>query len=321
MSTTRTTDELVAQVRDAVDEENTTDLTPTTILRALNLGKNKLLRLAGQHYPQMFKREATLSGTGSRAVDLPEDAFGWRVNEVLAVSGGTSYRVQAAQLQQLTDYDNPQTQVTLPLYYAQVGKQLWFYPTAGAGAVLKVRYQQRVPDLVVAQGRIINNDTAGSRLYLDALGSGLTTSIAALGAFINIIDSTTGEVKVTLQVNGLDTTNNALTYKTTGLDRTSVFGQDVSTEVPTTVELDDYVCLASGTCVPTLLQDYYDYVVQHAVVTLKRKMGEQAPEEYAALKELEEDVKSMWAGREGSKRVARKSPYWGRRLPLIKQYL
>jgi hypothetical protein len=319
-----TTDELLSQVRSQMDEENTTDLTDPVILQALNRGQQKLVRLAGRRYAPIFKREVELTGDGTREFTIPEQAFGLVVNEVVAVSGGVTYPVEPAELRQMTEYDNDSTTSSIPLYYAQVANKLRLYPTPRTGTTVRIRYQVRPPELVKSQGRITTVDVASNRLYLDALGSDLTTNINALKAFINVVDGTTGLVKVTLQVNGIDEDNLAITHKTTGLDRVTVFGQTVAVAIPTTgdttVNQDDYVCIANGTAVPTLLQDYYDYLVQYAVVELKRKTTEPSQEDYAALKELEDDVKSMWAGREATRRVEKRSPYWGRRLSPLQRY-
>jgi hypothetical protein len=69
-----------------------------------------------------------------------------------------------------------------------------------------------------------------------------------------------------------------------------------------------------------LVQDYADYLVQFAVVELKRKQGEDVSAELVALNALEEDIKAMWAGRQASSRVRKASPYWGGKLPLIARY-
>jgi hypothetical protein len=152
---------------------------------------------------------------------------------------------------------------------------------------------------------------------LDALGSSLTTSISALGAFVNWVDGTTGEVKATLQVSAIDTDTKTLTFKSTGLARTTVFGHTVATALPDDADYDDYLCLASGTCVPARVLDYTDYLIQFTVVELKRKQGEDVTAEVAALKDLESDVMSMWAGRAATKRVRRVSGLWGSTAPYL----
>jgi hypothetical protein len=173
-------------------------------------------------------------------------------------------------------WDNSSVTSSLPAYWTQQGSVLRIYPYPAASVQLRVRFQARPPDLVVSQGRITSYDSNAVTVDLDAIGTSLTTSIAALGAFVNWVDSTTGEVKATLQVASLsDVAGEAgtITFKTAGLGRTAVFGQTVAITLPTDASLDDYLCLASGTCVPLRVADYADYLIQYAVVDLKRKQG------------------------------------------------
>jgi hypothetical protein len=311
-------DALVDAVRSQIDEENNENITPRKLLDALNRGQRKLVRLAARHYPTMFMKETTVPAAG-RDITLPAEAFGWSINEVDVIQAGQAYKVMACQLRQLTTMDSTSSTASIPIYYAQIGNAIKLFPVA-SDCSLRIRFQRRPPDLVVQQGRITTVDDTNTQVYLDAVGSDLTTSIAQLNAFVNWIDGTTGLVKATLQVASINTAQKLVAFKTTGLDRTTVYGQTVSTALPADAAQDDYLCLAQGTCVPTLVQDYADYLIQFAVVELKRKTAEPTQEEYAALKELEDDIKSMWGGREGTLRVARANPYWGQKIPLIQRY-
>jgi hypothetical protein len=132
-----------------------------------------------------------------------------------------------------------------------------------------------------------------------------------LKAFVNIVDGTTGLVKATVQINSLTTSTKTLAIKTSGLARSVVFGRTVSSALPTTISLDDYVCLAYGTCIPTLVRDYDDYLLASATLEIKRRMGEDTQAEYGHFRELEADIEKMWSGRPQSARVARRNGHWG----------
>lgn len=313
-------DDLIVQVRTQVDEDNDSDISDNVILTQLNRAQNKLVRLASQRMNSIFKRESPdLTPTG-REVTIPEGAFGLQINEVFALRGSTPYRVEPAELRQLIEWESNEVSGSgVPVYYAQVGDKLRLYP-APAGVTIRVRYQFRPPDLVKSQGRITSIDTVAGEMTLDALGSDLTTSIAQLKAFVNVVDRTTGLIKATLQVNGIDESTTTVSFKSAGLDRATVFGQTVGTEIPATVTLDDYLALANGTCIPTLLQDYYDYLVQFAVLEIRRKTQEDSQADYAALKELERDIMNIWAGRENSRRVTRTNPFWGGGLVSTRRF-
>jgi hypothetical protein len=310
-------DDLVEQVRVQVDEANESDLSNSKILQALQRAQTKLVRLATRRYAPMFRGEETLTPEdGTNELTIPESAFGLVVTEVDVIRSGQAYRVDPAPLSQLTALDNSSTTTELPLYYAQQGNKLRLLPRQAGSVEARVRYQRRPPDLVLQQGRIAAFDTQNVSVELDAIGTQLTTSIAALRCFVNWVDGTTGLVKATLQVAALDADTNTVTFKTSGLGRVTVFGQTVATELPADGTEDDYLCLASGTCIPMLVADYSDYLVQFAVVELKRKQGEDVTGEVAALKDLESDVLAMWAGRGAGKRVRRTNNWWGGRAPM-----
>jgi hypothetical protein len=318
-------DTLVDTVRVQLDESNTSDISDTKILQALNRAQMKLVRLATRRFPAMFRAETTLSvNSGTNEVTIPESAFGLIVTAVDVIASSQAYKVEAARLEDLTVWDNDSVTSSYPAYWAQQGSVLKLFPRPTSSVSLRVRYQARPPDLVKSQGRVTAFDANSVTADLDAIGTSLTTSIAALGAFVNWVDSTTGLVKATLQVSALsDAAGDAgtVTFKTAGLGRTTVFGQTVATALPSDASQDDYLCLASGTCIPMLVSDYADYLVQFAVVELKRKQGEDVTAEFAALKDLEADVTAMWAGRPGGKRVRRVSAIWGSTGPALSRYL
>lgn len=314
-------DDLVDQVRDQTEEENTEDISNDDILQALNRAQQKLVRLASRHYQPMFQREATITSFNGRRATIPETAFGFIVDQVDVLQGETAYRVYPAPATHLTDYENNSSSL-LPRHFFIQGQDILLFPNPSEGTRVRVRYQLRPPRLVLQQGRITNiTNIASNEITLDAIGSSLTTSVDGLNAFVNIVDGTTGIVKKTMQVASINTTSKVVTFKSSGLERTTVFGQTVSTSLSTDdVDLDDYLTIANGTCIPTLVMDYDDFLIQHAVVAIKRRFGEPTAEDKQELLELEEDVRLMWAGRPASRKVTKKNRHWGRQVSLINVY-
>lgn len=314
-------DDLVDQVRDQTEEENTEDISNSDILQALNRAQQKLVRLASRHYQPMFQRETSITSFTGRRATIPDVAFGFIVDQVDVLQGETAYRVYPAPATHLTDYENNSSSL-LPRHYFIQGQDILLFPNPSQGTTVRVRYQLRPPRLVLQQGRVTNIDSIASNiLSVDALGSDLTTSVDSLNAFVNIIDGTTGVVKKTMQIAALDTTAKTVTFKSSGLERTTVFGQTVSTSLTTDdVALDDYVTIANGTCIPTLVMDYDDFLIQHAVVSIKRRFGEPTGEDKQELMELEEDVRLMWAGRPAGRKVTKKNRHWGRQVSLLNAY-
>lgn len=302
-------DDLVQEVRQLSDEDNTSDISDANIVASLNRAQQKLVRMATRKYEPMFMREVNISTFSGRQATIPELAVASIISAVDVVEGNNTYRVDVAPIRKLVDLENTAS-TSRPIYYAIRGDKILLYPTPSSGTTIRVRYQIRPPSLVLTQGRITTIDDANTTIYVDSLGDDLTTSIASLKAFVNIIDSTTGIVKGTLQISNITTAQNKIAFKTASLDRSTVYGQTVDTALPTDIALDDYICLASGTCVPTLSLDFTDFLIQYSVVETLNRLGIPAQEAYATLKELQDDVDSMWTGRPKSRQVRTSNRHW-----------
>lgn len=309
-------DSMLDEVRNLADEANTSDVSDADILASLNRAQQKLVRIATRKYNPIFMREATISSFSGREATIPEYAYGLKINSIDVIQGSNAYPVLPAQIRKMSALETSGTS-SIPSHYTLRGDKILLYPTPSSGVSLRVRYQVRPPELVKQQGRITDIDSLASDiLYVDSLGSDLTTSIDNLKAFVNIIDGTTGLVKDTAQISAIDTTNKKLTFKSSSLDRTLVWGQTVGTSLSTDIALDDYVTIANGTCIPTLTRDYSDFLIQYAVVEVLNRLGIPSQEAYAHLKELEDDVSRMWSGRPSNRRVTQRSKHWGRRLRI-----
>jgi hypothetical protein len=112
--------------------------------------------------------------------------------------------------------------------------------------------------------------------------------------------------------------DNRVTFKSTGLSRSTVLNRDISTAIPTTVEQDDYICVVRGVCVPYLKKPLSNFIIQYAIAELKQKLNEPADMALRVLKELEEQVKHQWVGREQSLRIKKRSKHWP--WPLRRYY-
>lgn len=310
----RLVDDLVTEVRDVIDENNTADLSDEELLRFLNRAQKKLGRLVARHAPDLFKRETSVTSSGASGAEVPDLSLGFMVTDVATRNGNSWYPAQRRGLKELTALES-EASTNLPLYYACLGRRIKFFPVSTSGTVHRVRYQYRPPDLVKAYGRVVAFAESGAggstvTVTLDTLHEGLTTSVDNLGAFVNLIDGLTGEIRATMQIANINTSTNVLTFKSSSLDRTVVHGLDVSSALPAELAKDDYVCQANGVCIPLLFQDYDDFLVAHAAVEVKKKLGESVQEDMANLSGLEEDLRLAWAGREAHKQVTRKSRYW-----------
>lgn len=307
-------DDMVEQVRQLADEDATSDIADAAIIASLNRAQQQLVRIAARARNDLFMRELSLTSsdfTSGEATITPLAQEGI-VNHIhLVIGSGNSartYRMSKRELskEDVLGYNNMEGGV--PSFWCVRGNKLLVFPALSSGQSLKVRYQLRPPALVQSEGRIHNYSS--TTLTLDALGDNLTTDISNLKAFIAIIDAQTGEVRGRAQVSAVNTTTRVLTIKTASLDRTSVFGYDVDAAMPSTLAKDDYVCLANGTCLPTLTRDYSDYLVQFAVVETMRRLGVPSQEAFARLKDIEKDIEKMWSGHPGMRRVRNSATPW-----------
>jgi hypothetical protein len=304
-------DDMVVAVRQLADEDNTEDVTNSELLSSLNRAQQQLVRIAIKKYEPMFMREATISTFNGREATIPEQAFAVNVDSVDVVENNSRYyRVYPAPIRHMTELETSGTS-SIPRHYSVRGDKLLLYPAPSSGVQIRVRYQIRPPKLVLTQGRITNiDDLSSGILYVNSLGSDLTTSIDSLKAFVNIIDGTTGLVKGTVQISAIDTDEKKITIKTASLDRSTVFGQTVSTSISTDTTLDDYITIADGTCIPTLVKDYSDYLIQFSVVETLNRLGVPSPEATARLRDLTTDVETMWSGRPSMSKVTSKNRHW-----------
>jgi hypothetical protein len=165
--------------------------------------------------------------------------------------------------------------------------------------------------MVMPQGRITRIES--TYVLVDELGEDLTTDSDNLQNYINVVDAQTGRIKSSHQIQALDTSLNKLTVKASPT-RSSVWNRTITGTLSSDIELDDYVCLSKGNCIPYLKKPLSNFIVQYAVYELKRKLGEPTEAEERALDKFEDQVKHQWAGRETQLRVSKRSKNWRRRF-------
>jgi len=296
--------ELIDNIRGFLDEDNSEAIDNSDILQALNRASSKAANIAARKYEDMFWVSVTIETVGGQEqYEIPKAAYGQRIELIEVRQAGISRRVDRISNGQRSRYISRATQSALPLYYSLQKNVLQFYPAPTAGIIVDIHYNQRPEKLVLPQGRITSFDDVNTKLIVDKIGEDLTTEIGGYGAFANIIDFTTGAVKGTLQIMAIDEDTNEIEFKTAGLDRDRVLLKTISTALPPTIEEDDYICLVTGTCVPEMPDAYVNFLIQHAVVSLKRRLGEDVGYELEDLRQAQEELEKMFAGRQQSHRV------------------
>lgn len=315
-------DDMISQVRDQTDESNTDDVTDAQIIKTLNRAQRHATNILARKFQDMMWDNTTVTTTaGTREYDIPSDAYASRV-EMIEVETTTDvrYKLQRVNNHKTTNFVTS-SQTEIPTHYSIKRNKFIVYPTPKGSLTLYVHYNKKAEDYVKQQGRITSIDTTNNYIIVDDIGSDVSTSTTGFGAYLHIIDYNTGAIKRTLQVSATDTTSEQITFKSSGLTRSTVLGHTISTSIGSDAAVDDYVCLVSGTCVPEVDEAYTDYIIQHAVVAIRRRLGEPTQEDFAELKELEEELLRAWVSREQSNRVRKASKAWVDNTGLIHRRL
>lgn len=310
MARFKTVDMLLSDVRSMLDEENTENVSDDSdLLPALNRAQDYAANILSRHYesPMLTRADVTLSSS-EQEYSIPEDAFEERLEKVEVYINQTYYPLKRIDYRDISLYETP-TKINVPYYYCVIGNKYRLIPGPTGTYPARIWYLKDPDPLVQVQGRITRTDSSGGFVYVDNVGSSLTTESDELDSFVNVIDGQSGEVKQTLQIKSIS--SNKITFKTV-IDggRTSVYGRTISTSLSSEVAIDDYLCSAKGTCVPFFQKPFSNFMIQYAVAEITRKLGGPADIELRVLKELEEQVERSWVGREQSLRVKKRSRNW-----------
>ena len=297
-----TVDDLIDQVRNATDEINTNYEDGSQILLALNRAQRNATNIIARKYPDLFTKWVDITTDGAYDYALPVEASGRRITHIESYYNQVAYPMDRISEIQASNY-RTNAQTARPLYYVMYKNNIQLLPKPTGGIRIRIYYMERSQQFVKNQGRLTYIDSANNLVQVNAVGTDLSTSTAGFSSYVNFIDYNTGAVKGTCQIASIDSDTNEITFKTSGLTRTTVLGLTVSTSLPTDISEDDYICLVTGTCVPELDDVYCDFLLQYAVVDIRRRFGEPLQEELEALQRIEKELQEMWATRNPPSRV------------------
>lgn len=309
-----TSQNLVDEVRQQLDETNTDSVSDSSdILPALNRAQEYAFDIYSRVYPEPLLKHATLTLTDGQAeYDLPEDAFEDRILKVeITVPGnGLSSQIQVRQIsyRDISEYESTTT-VSIPTYYAIVGRKLRIVPTPN-GVYQGRQWYIREPDrIVLPQGRITTINSGSNYINVDSIGTAVSSEADNLASYINIVDGQTGTIKSSMQIGSIS--GNRVNLRSSPA-RSTVLNQTISSSIDSTVALDDYICSVTGTCVPFYGSPTGNFMIQYAVSEITRKLGGQsALTEEQILQRFEKMVERNWAGREIHFRVTKANAVWG----------
>lgn len=310
MAAPKTVDDLLAELRSLLDEQNEESLDDDRdLLPALNRAQSYAYNILSRRYedPILVKQDLTLT-SADQEYDIPEDAFEDRIVKVeIKTTNGYYLECQRISYKDITYYEST-AQVPQPYYYCVVGRKMRFIPPPNGSYTARIWYIRDPEKLVKNQGRITIVNNANNYIRVDSTGSLITTESDNLYSYVNLVDGHTGEIKGSLQVQSY--TTDKITFKSTP-SRTTVINRTITGDLSTlSIEADDYVAPIFGTCV-TYFQDALDnFILQYAAFQMQQKLGIATGTEAQLVEKFEKQLERQWSGRETNLRIARTNRIW-----------
>jgi len=318
MARSITTRDILESVRSLIDEANEAEIDDTVdILPAINRGLEDAGDILSRKYPDALisSLEIPLSEGVDGYYDIPDDAFQERLEKVETKLNGYYHEIKRIDYRDITLYDTPQS-VATPYYYAVIGQQFKLVPPPTNIEALRIWYIPEFGPLVPEFGRIttVNKENPESeyvRLTDMEDVDQLSADIDSLQAFVNLIDGRTGRVKATLQIAKVV---NSQVFFTPSPTREQVQGRSVSSSIPDSVKVDDYLCPVEGTCIPPMRSPLTNFLITYASAEIKALKLEGDPGVvFQMLSRFEERIEKTWVRREQSLRVGKSSKVWSPR--------
>jgi hypothetical protein len=308
-----TTETLIDEVRSLIDETNESNIDDERdILPALNRAQDYVAGILARRYEEPLLTNTTMTLVGGQdTYNIPEDALEGRIEKVEIFLNQFYSEVDRISYRDITDYESP-ISTNVPYYYAVIGRQFRMIPAPSGDKQIRVWYLKDPLPLVQQQGRITLVNESNNYVIVDSIGDDLTTNMDDLDSFVNVVDGENGRVKATLQIQSINDTR--ITFKTVP-DRTTVLNQTVSSTLPTgddVVTQDDFICTASGTCIPFFKKPIANFLITYAATDIKvNKLGGDPGLMTKQLTAMENQVERMWVGQEQTLRVKRVNKNFG----------
>ncbi len=303
---------MISQIRSQIDENNSSELDDTLdVLSSINRGFDVALGIVNRRYQSSLVRSLDVSIVpGQDTYPIPDDAFSEDLVKVEVRVGGYYQEVRRVDYKDATNLEAPIQGV--PQYYEIVGNEYRTFPAPAGITGLRIWYTKDPGPLVMEHGRVSVVGVAGLPNYCvleSLLSDTLSTDVPSEEAFVNWVDGATGEIRASLQVASIS--NNRVAFRPTP-SRTEVQGRTIVGAIPSTAKVGDYICPIDGSCIPPLRKPLTGFLIAHATADIQAvKFGGDAGVVFSLRDKFEDEVKSVWAGRENSLRVKRKSTTWG----------
>lgn len=305
-------DDLIDEVRTQLNEQNQEVVTDEQILQTLNRAQDRVANILARHYEApLLVNEIVPVVLGQKEYPIPEEALEQRLEKVEILIGTAYQEIPRINYRQVTNYDQT-VPTALPLYYYVKGNKYVLLPSPTAPYPLRIWYMRDPEPFVKCQGTIQVINTTSQYLIVDSIGNELSTESDQLNSYFNVIDAESGDIKGSFQV--LNISGNKITIKSIP-NRTSVYNKEILTSLADLdIQPDDVISTIHGSCVPFMKKPNSNYIIQYSVTEITRSLGGENGAENQVLRELEEDVKKSWVGRENYSFVVRKNKNWPRAL-------
>lgn len=298
---------IIDAIRNQLDEDSDADIKDKHILasanRAMTSGMDTLVAV----FPDPMTEFKLMTVGADGVVDLPEDIFEDRVLHVDLIIQDIPHRLAPVTHVDIHDYEISGT-TSYPDVWAVFGRKLYLKPVASEGQTIRVWYVKELQPLVKPQGRITR--IGSDYLVVDSYGGGLTNNADELNSYINVIGFNTGEVKWSGQVKSIVGDRINLTASPA---RSKVLNQNISSDLASAdvaIREDDYICTVDGTCISYMPQILENFLIQHAIIEMKNRLGYDSMPDRAVLSSYEKKLKAQWKSRPAKTKVQLTTTVW-----------
>ena len=281
------------------------------IIDALNRGKDYAVDILARFYPEpLLKPTDELTPDSDGLVDIPENTFEQRVKLVEYRYGDRWRNLRGLNVNEISKYEGLTS--AQPIGYQTYQGKIRILPKPSPNVPVKLWYMEEQENLVTEQGQISQVSVAENYIIVDSVGSTLDESDTYY-KYVNICDAQSGVLKATMEIQSIVGTK--ITFKpapTLPETRTTVLNKSILSEIPSTVQADDYISSIFGICVLPLRKPMSNFVLQFATTEIRRALGFDTTADEIALERFEKQVEKTWGNRENTGRIQMVNPIWHR---------
>lgn len=213
-----TVSDMIAILRNKLQESNTTKVSDSEILYALNQGQDFAFDIIARRYPDSIAVAQAATLNSDNTITIPEGAFEQRLTRVYR-NDADSYTTPLERVD-YREKDDYVGRSGVPTSYAILKNKVYILPSTNISSyTYKIAYVDDVEKLVKDQGRIttvtVVNGAVNAEIVVDSLGTSLTADADNINRFVNLIDGQSGLIKCSLEVKSITTATKTVVFKIT----------------------------------------------------------------------------------------------------------